>query len=544
MSSSFAKFFIPPVVLLILSVGCFIFYHYDRERQLAELHLQEDLRNVNESVYDLLRIRNERVYSTEMGIYLQRYIAHHDKRGLRLTIISVATGDILYESKARPGDAWVNSESHASRPEVIQAMSEGVGYAVRRLSTIAGEEYFYVATYDDGYDFIVRSSMPYELVYAHNTTMHVVVLLLSIFLVALLLVIIYRVVQAVGNKELATQKLLMHLRIAQEGLAFFDHRKRLIFANSLFSEYGDFISEKHLADTGDILVQPEFRSIKRFIDNDGYLNNTTRESTIFDKVEVSGRIFSLRCVLFKDGSFEISINDISRAEEQSLVEKQLTQNVAHEFKTPVCSIQGYLETILENYPANLSAGQMMHFLQRCYSQSNRLNALVQDMQNLNNMSDAPQRVNKEQVDIAQIVGGIQQEIENKLAEQGMTVVNKLPASLLLMGDAGKIYSIFRNLFDNAVAYAGQGTIITISCFRSDVEYYYFSFSDNGVGVSQEHLPRLFERFYRVDKGRSRKLGGTGLGLAIVKNAVALHGGTISARDAQGGGLEFVFKLRR
>ena len=544
MSSSFAKFFLPLVVLLLLLVGCSIYYYHDRERQFAELHLQEALRNVNENVYDLLRIRGENEYSEDMALYLQRYIAHYDRRGLRLTLISPATGNVLYESSALAGDAWISSENHAARPEVVQAKSDGLGYAVRRLSTATGEEYFYVATYDEEFNFIVRSSMPYKFVYTHNTTRHIVVLFVSAFLVALLIIIMYRVAQAIGSKELATQKLLMHLSIAQEGLAFFDNRKRLLFANSLFSEYGDFISAKHLADTGDILAQPEFRKIKRFIDNDGYLNNTTRESTIHDKVEVSGRTFSLRCVLFKDGSFEVSINDITRAEEQSRIERQLTQNVAHEFKTPVCSIQGYLETILENYPANLTAEQMMHFLQRCHSQSNRLNALVQDMQSLNNMNDTLQKVKKEPVDIAQVVGGIQQEIDNKLAEQQMSVHNKLPARLLLMGDAGKIYSIFRNLFDNAVAYAGQGSVITISCFRSDARYYYFSFRDNGAGVPQEHLPRLFERFYRVDKGRSRKLGGTGLGLAIVKNAVALHGGTISAREAQGGGLEFVFKLRR
>ena len=544
MSSSFAKFFLPLVVLLLLLVGCSIYYYHDRERQFAELHLQEALRNVNENVYDLLRIRGENEYSEDMALYLQRYIAHYDRRGLRLTLISPATGNVLYESSALAGDAWISSENHAARPEVVQAKSDGLGYAVRRLSTATGEEYFYVATYDEEFNFIVRSSMPYKFVYTHNTTRHIVVLFVSAFLVALLIIIMYRVAQAIGSKELATQKLLMHLSIAQEGLAFFDNRKRLLFANSLFSEYGDFISAKHLADTGDILAQPEFRKIKRFIDNDGYLNNTTRESTIHDKVEVSGRTFSLRCVLFKDSSFEVSINDITRAEEQSRIERQLTQNVAHEFKTPVCSIQGYIETILENYPANLTAEQMMHFLQRCHSQSNRLNALVQDMQSLNNMNDTLQKVKKEPVDIAQVVGGIQQEIDNKLAEQQMSVHNKLPARLLLMGDAGKIYSIFRNLFDNAVAYAGQGSVITISCFRSDARYYYFSFRDNGAGVPQEHLPRLFERFYRVDKGRSRKLGGTGLGLAIVKNAVALHGGTISAREAQGGGLEFVFKLRR
>lgn len=544
MSSSFAKFFIPLVVLLLLFVGCCIYYYHDRERLLAELHLQEALRNVNENVYDLLRIRGENSYDEEIALYLQRYIAHYDKRGLRLTLVSAVTGNVLYESAASASDAWISSENHSARPEVMQAKKEGVGYAVRRLSTATGKEYFYVATYDNVYDFIVRSSMPYEFVYAHNTTRHIAVLLFSAVLVVLLLVIMYRVVRAIGSKELATQKLLMHLRIAQEGLAFFDSRKRLIFANTLFNEYGDFISARHLADTGEILLQPEFRKIKRFIDNDGYLNNSKRETTLFDKVEVSGRVFSLRCILFNDDSFEISINDISRAEEQERMEKQLTQNVAHEFKTPVCSIQGYLETILENYPANLSAEQMTHFLQRCYSQSNRLNALLQDMHSLNSMSDTVQRINKEPVDISQVVGRIQQEIENKLSELGMSVQNKLPAQLLLMADAGKIYSIFRNLFDNAVAYAGQGTVITISCFRSDTEYFYFSFRDNGTGIPPEHLSRIFERFYRVDKGRSRKLGGTGLGLAIVKNAVALHGGTISAREAQGGGLEFVFKLRR
>ena len=98
--------------------------------------------------------------------------------------------------------------------------------------------------------------------------------------------------------------------------------------------------------------------------------------------------------------------------------------------------------------------------------------------------------------------------------------------------------------DNAIAYAGSDIHIHINCFREDENFYYFSFADTGVGVSPEHLNRLFERFYRVDKGRSRKLGGTGLGLAIVKNAVLIHGGTISAKNNQGGGLEFVFTLAK
>ena len=122
--------------------------------------------------------------------------------------------------------------------------------------------------------------------------------------------------------------------------------------------------------------------------------------------------------------------------------------------------------------------------------------------------------------------------------------NMLPEGLTVQGNSSLLYSIFRNLTDNAIAYAGTHISITIRCFREDERFYYFSFSDTGVGVGPEHLSRLFERFYRVDKGRSRKLGGTGLGLAIVKNAVILHGGTIFAKNTPGGGLEFIFTLSK
>lgn len=355
--------------------------------------------------------------------------------------------------------------------------------------------------------------------------------------------LLYRLVKYAGSSDFATQKLLQHLSIAQEGIAVFDSKRRVVFANPLFSEYADFISPSHLENSGDILKLPQLRKIERFVEHGGYRNNSVREDFALDNIEVSGRVFALRCVLFSDNGFEISINDITAAEEQSRLKRQLTQNIAHEFKTPVCSIQGYLETIMNNYPGNLSEEQLKHFLERCYSQSNRLNSLVQDISQLNDMNGV-QRAKMEPVDLSPIVSDMLLEVANKVAEQKMTVVNELPEKLLLTGDSSMLYSIFRNLTDNAISYAGEGAVITISCFRSDEQFYYFSFADNGAGVPEEHLARLFERFYRVDKGRSRKLGGTGLGLAIVKNAVALHGGTISVRNLAGGGLEFVFKLQR
>jgi len=106
-----------------------------------------------------------------------------------------------------------------------------------------------------------------------------------------------------------------------------------------------------------------------------------------------------------------------------------------------------------------------------------------------------------------------------------------------------IYSVFRNLMDNAINYAGMHKSIEIRA-QEGVDEWHFTFADNGNGVGEEHLSRIFERFYRLDKGRSRSLGGTGLGLAIVKNAIVLHGGTIKAQPAEGGGLRFDFSIKK
>ena len=125
----------------------------------------------------------------------------------------------------------------------------------------------------------------------------------------------------------------------------------------------------------------------------------------------------------------------------------------------------------------------------------------------------------------------------------MLLDNQLPDGIVVQGIRSMIYSIFRNLIDNAIAYAGRGSVVVIRG-TSDGGKWLFTLADNGRGVGEEHLPRLFERFYRVDKGRSRSLGGTGLGLAIVKNAVILHHGSIRVSNREGGGLQFDFSLAK
>ena len=227
--------------------------------------------------------------------------------------------------------------------------------------------------------------------------------------------------------------------------------------------------------------------------------------------------------------------------EQDILKRQLTQNIAHELKTPVASIQGYLETILDNPHINEQTKEQ--FLQRCYAQSERLTSLLHDISTLNRLDDGSDMIDFEAVDITQLVADITKETALVRQERKMTFDNQLPERIVVKGNRSLLYSVFRNLTDNAIAYAGEGRTITLEA-KEQGNKWHFIFRDNGQGVPPEHLARLFERFYRVDKGRSRKMGGTGLGLAIVKNAVLLHGCTIRVSNLPEGGLKFEFTIKK
>lgn len=226
---------------------------------------------------------------------------------------------------------------------------------------------------------------------------------------------------------------------------------------------------------------------------------------------------------------------------ETQMRRELTQNISHELKTPVTSILGYTETILEH--PEMDDSTQRQFIERTQSQAHRLSSLLQDISMLNRMDYASEMITMGRVDVSSIVSDIIKETALAAEAKHMTVYNHLPEIIITNGNNSLIYSIFRNLMDNAINYAGEGKTIAISAFEQD-DKWHFSFSDNGVGIPVEHMSRVFERFYRVDKGRSRSLGGTGLGLAIVKNAVMLHGGTIIAQAPTNGGLCFKFTLKK
>lgn len=230
---------------------------------------------------------------------------------------------------------------------------------------------------------------------------------------------------------------------------------------------------------------------------------------------------------------------IIQAQEQVENKKRLTQNVNHELKTPVASIKGYLETIIQN--PKMSDEQKMEFVNKSYEHTERLSSLLQDLSVITRMDEASDMIEKEEVILSNIISEILNENAFAADQKGISIHNEVPSGLKIVGNKALIQSIFYNLCQNAILYSGGDNIyVRLQDYTS--KFYVFSFADDGVGIAPVHLNKIFERFYRIDKGRSRKLGGTGLGLSIVRNAVAIHGGTIRAKNRDEGGLEFIFSL--
>ena len=253
--------------------------------------------------------------------------------------------------------------------------------------------------------------------------------------------------------------------------------------------------------------------------------------------------------------------------EKQRIKRQLTENAAHELKTPAATIEGYLETLVST--PSIPVEKQREFLEKCYVQSQRMSHLLADMSTLTRLDEASIVRPQTQIDAALILHQIEEETASQFRERNIQLQMHVPKTLLMRGDASLIYSLFRNIFSNTLTYATDATYFKVevkgpsnspmrtpsdspkeervgqdSIFPTwgDKRVAVFTFIDNGPGVPNEHLPHIFERFYRIDKGRSRRLGGTGLGLAIVKNIALQYGGSVTASQTPGGGLTIEIEL--
>ncbi|MDO5443275.1 MAG: ATP-binding protein [Bacteroidia bacterium] len=220
--------------------------------------------------------------------------------------------------------------------------------------------------------------------------------------------------------------------------------------------------------------------------------------------------------------------------------RNMTNNIAHELRTPVTSIRGYLETLQSN-PA-MDEKHRKQFVERAYSQSVRLSDLIRDIALVTKIEEAPEMLKREKVDVSNVILEVLEEFSSNISEGLFKIRNNISSDLFVTGNQTLIYSIFRNLIENSIRYAGEGSIIGIESSSHNSDMIHFHYYDTGEGVPRDQLELIFERFYRIPAEESHRAEGSGLGLSIVRNAVAFHGGTVKASNLQPHGLAFDFDL--
>lgn len=488
-------------------------------------------------------------------------------------------GDILYNNHFEPNHP---PENNAESPEIKMALLYGKGQSIRESEIFGFTLMYYAVRYDD---HIVRIAFPYgkTIKSALKPDIAFIVLEIALFLLfAFTLSLFYidfkkslsrlkaflseyqskqkfpvgiqfkdndlqeiqKMVVDISkqlevNKKtilLEREKLLEHFHHSEEGISFFTPGLKNVYTNSHFIQYLNMILNQITFNVNDLFESSIFDEIVQFLDN------PKSKRSIETKIHVSGNSFFVQAILFDDKSFEIIIRDISAAEKNHFDRAEMINNIAHELRTPVTSVRGYLETMIDY--DHLSKEKRDDFLHRAYKQILRLSDIIRDVILLSKTNEASQFFDMEEISIYNIVQELLEDTGEIIKKCCATIKCDIGKTVVVRGSRTLISSIFWNLISNALKYAGENVTITIRNYMEDDNFYYFSFADNGKGIENQYLDHIFERFYRINEGRTRGKGGSGLGLAIVKDAVKFHHGEIHAKNRAEGGLEFLFTLRK
>ncbi len=231
-------------------------------------------------------------------------------------------------------------------------------------------------------------------------------------------------------------------------------------------------------------------------------------------------------------------------EKNEAFRKEFLQNLAHEFKTPAFAIQGYLETLISGAMDNPEVSKK--FLNNAYQNTERLINLISDLDEITRLESGKQQMHFQQFVIQDLVTEVYDALMIKTQAKNIKcrIKKGCEQPITVYADKEKIRQVITNLVDNAIKYGNQDGYVEASIYKTDNNSVLFEISDDGIGIAEEHLSRIFERFYRTDYGRSRNIGGTGLGLAICKHIIEAHGQIIHVRSTPGVGTTFGFTLRK
>jgi signal transduction histidine kinase len=498
---------------------------------------------------------------------------------LHLSIID-EKGNVLYDNFIRD---TASLENQRKKIEIRKALIKGTGWNIRE-SSATNSEYMFLAVHKN--DYIIRTALPFT----KETERFLKIDMISLSFILLLFVLVFSfnagiyyffrrfinklksfvlsfgdgsaipdvisfpegelrdiqiaIINIYDQLEmkkkdalLEREKLLQHFHFSEEGISFFTPSFENIYTNSHFIQYLNILLNEPTINVQILFQSPVFEEVVQFLKDSG------KRNVYANKLHANGCHFFVRVIIFDDKSFEIIIRDISEAEKNHIDRAEMTNNIAHELRTPVTSVRGYLETLMER--DNMSPEKKKEYIERAHNQIIRLSQIIQDVILLTKTNDAPQYFSTEAVNIYDMLKEmIDVDTQEDIQKHNCTVNLGVGENVVISGNRTLLYSIFFNLCTNALKYAGENVTITIHNYMEDDEYYYFSFSDNGKGIEDKYLEHIFERFYRIAEGRTRDKGGSGLGLSIVKDAVNFHNGVILAKNRSQGGLEFLFTLRK
>lgn len=323
-----------------------------------------------------------------------------------------------------------------------------------------------------------------------------------------------------------------------EGFVLFDKNKNVFAINKMAKKILNY-DKNHLGEN--ILYYTQNIKLLENIDKVLYTN----QKNIFDIKTEDNKTYSIHISKIQKAVFEknnggiiMLMIDVTAERESEKLKQEFFSNVSHELKTPITSIQGYAELLYNDFAT--SKEQEKEFLKIIQKESSNITNLINNILTISKLENKEIEINKSDINIKTIVDEIINSTKPMCIEQNINIINKCE-NIIMLADYKKIHQLFNNLIVNAIKYNKNNGYVEINCFE-DEKNINIIIKDSGIGIPLVDRNRIFERFYRVEKGRSKALGGTGLGLSIVKHIIKYYNGKIKVKSAEGFGSEFIIKI--
>jgi two-component system, OmpR family, phosphate regulon sensor histidine kinase PhoR len=324
-----------------------------------------------------------------------------------------------------------------------------------------------------------------------------------------------------------------------EGLLLLDRNRRIYLANRSFKNLFGLKTELRGKTVVEALRVPELAALVERVERDGQVFDYELKLP-----ELNERWLQVNAAAIFNSAGEregtiLVFHDLTRLKQLERTREEFVANVSHELRTPLSLIKGYVETLLEGARNNPEVAE--RFLRIIERNAQRLDLLIQDLLTISALESGRVKLNLQPVELRPLAEKVFTDLKARAEEKDVKLVNQLN-DLIAVADAHRLEQVFANLVDNAIKYGRAQGIVTVGGQKTDTGKIEVFVQDDGPGIPSEALDRVFERFYRVDKARSREQGGTGLGLSFVKHLVQNHGGEVWAKSESGKGAAFFFTL--